>query len=116
MNAQHAEALACLKGLEQAAAMGLQRIILETDATVVANGIRENCINRSVLSTLFREIRTNVLYDFVTCSISQCPRECNSHSLADMGMSCNTGPMVLMDQVPDHVAILVSRDLLGHRV
>jgi ribonuclease HI len=71
MNAQHAEALACLKGLEQAAAMGLQRIILETDATVVANGIRENCINRSVLSTLFREIRTNVLYDFVTCSISR---------------------------------------------
>jgi hypothetical protein len=77
-----------LKGLEQAAVMGLQHVILETDATVVANGIGGNCIDRSVLSTLFREIRANVLYDFATCSISRCPRECNlvAHSLADMGI------------------------------
>jgi ribonuclease HI len=114
MNAQHAEAMACLKGLEQAAAMGLQHVILETDATVVANGIGGNCIDRSVLSTLFREIRTNVLYDFVTCL----QRECNlvAHSLADIGMSCKTGPMVWTDRVPDHVAALVSSDLLGHCV
>jgi ribonuclease HI len=118
MNAQHAEAMACLKGLEQAAVMGLQHVILETDASVVANGIGGNCIDRSVLSTLFREIRANVLYDFATCSISRCPRECNlvAHSLADMGVSCNTGPMIWMDQVPDNVAALVSSDLRGHCV
>ncbi|CAO1940684.1 unnamed protein product, partial [Urochloa humidicola] len=36
LSAQHAEAIACLKGLEQAAVMGMSRVILETDAAVIA--------------------------------------------------------------------------------
>jgi hypothetical protein len=33
MNAQHSKAMACIKGLELAASLGIQRIILEADAT-----------------------------------------------------------------------------------
>ena len=39
LSSQHAEALACLKGLEQATTMGMENVILETDVTIVANGI-----------------------------------------------------------------------------
>lgn len=70
MNAQHAVALACLKGLEHASTMGMQRVILETDASDVANAISRDYLDRSVLNTLFREIRVNLLYDFTRLYLS----------------------------------------------
>ena len=54
LNAQHAEALACLKALEQAASLGLQRVILESDAINVVNALGGSYFDRSFLSTMFR--------------------------------------------------------------
>lgn len=40
LNARQAEALACLKGLEHAASLGMEYVVLETDAILVAEAIR----------------------------------------------------------------------------
>jgi ribonuclease HI len=75
INAQHSEIVACLKGIEYAAWMGIQRIILETDAMLVANAIRAPILDRSPLSTMFREIRARMLSDFVDCSCFSLPSD-----------------------------------------
>ncbi|XP_066354445.1 uncharacterized protein [Miscanthus floridulus] len=57
MNAQHAETVACMKAIEQAAALGMDRIVVETDAIDVAIALQDTTFDRSVLGTMFRAIR-----------------------------------------------------------
>jgi ribonuclease HI len=46
LSAQHAKATACLKGLKQAAALGMDCVILETDATTVAKALSDPTMDR----------------------------------------------------------------------
>jgi hypothetical protein len=84
---------------------------------LVANAIRAPILDRSPLSTMFREIRARMLSDFVDCSVSHCPRTCNSvaHTIAALGLSCVNGPVYWQDQLPDCVALVVSSELPGQR-
>jgi ribonuclease HI len=113
INARHAEAVACIKGLEHASMLGLECIILETDAEVVVNAIKDLTFDKSPLGVLFREIRTKMFYDFNVCTVSHCPQACNAvaPSLAAMGLSCKNDPLLWQDQVHESVALLVSSDL-----
>lgn len=47
LTAQHVEATACLKGLEQATALGMDCVILETDATPAAKALLDLSMDRS---------------------------------------------------------------------
>jgi len=115
MNAYHAETLACIKGLEQASVLGLEHIILETDAEVVVNAVKNQLFDRSPLGMMLREIRARILYDFNECTSSQCPRACNevAHTLAVMGLNCKSGPMMWEDHLPESVNLIMSSDLSG---
>jgi ribonuclease HI len=115
MNAYHAETLACIKGLEQASVLGLEHIILETDAEVVVNAVKNQLFDRSPLGMMFREIRARILYDFNECTSSHCPRACNevAHTLAVMGLNCKSGPMMWEDHLPESVNLIMSSDLSG---
>ena len=55
-----------------------------------------------------------MLYNFSVCSISHCPRACNSaaHTLAAMGLNCDS-PLIWLGDVPEHIAVMVSSDLPG---
>ena len=96
LNAQQAEAMAFLKGVEHAARLGMQRIIVETDAVNVVSALNGIYFDRSFLGTMFREIRAKMMYDFVGSSVSHCPRACNSvaHTVAAIGLNCNNGPVL----------------------
>jgi ribonuclease HI len=120
LSAQHAEATACLKGLEleQAAALGMDRVILETDAATVAKALSDPTTDRSVIGILIAEIKTQMFYEFSACIISHVPRVCNvvAHTLAALGLNCREGPLIVwQDHVPDSVALLVAGDLAGSR-
>jgi hypothetical protein len=69
--------------------MGVPRVIVETDAATMANTIRGTYFDRSPLGTMIREIRAKVLFDFSICTMSYCPRACNSiaHMLAAIGLT-----------------------------
>lgn len=73
LNAQHAETLASLKALEQAATLGMQRLILETDAINVVNGLAGTSFDRSPLGMMYKEIRANcyMISQYVKLSIAQ---------------------------------------------
>jgi len=100
-----------LKGLELAASLGMQRIIVETDAAVVAKAMEDPGFDRSPLGARFREIRARMVSS--VCSISHCPRACNSvaHTVVTFGLNCVNGPVIRQEHVPDFVAVLVSSDL-----
>jgi ribonuclease HI len=113
----HAETLACIKGLEQASVLGLEHIIMETDAKVVVivNAIKNQLFDRSSLGMMFREIRARILYDFNECTISHCPQACNevAHTIASMGLNCKNGSMVWQDHLRESVNLLMPNDLSG---
>jgi ribonuclease HI len=113
MSAQHAEATACLKGLEHAALLGMRRVILETDASAIAKALNDNCFERSVFANLLNEIKTFMYLEFSECTISHVSRGCNAVAdiLAAIGLNYTDGPLLWQDHVPDLVASLVSGDL-----
>lgn len=113
MNAQHAETMACFKGIEHAARMGLDKIIVETDAASIVDAIRNSDCNRSSYVMTIREIRVRLNYDFSFSCISHCPWACNSvaHILAAIGLNCEFGHLVWYESVPEHVSALLSREL-----
>jgi hypothetical protein len=115
MNAQHAETVACLIGIEYAESLGIERIIVETDATTVVDAINNPNSDRSPLTMMFREIRAKLLYDFSFSSVSHCPRACNSiaHILAAIGLNCNSEHLIWQESVPEHVSVLVSSEKAG---
>ena len=56
-SALQAEMIAALRGVQQAAWMGKQQIILETDASVLASALTSAGIDRSPMSCLVYRIR-----------------------------------------------------------
>ena len=55
---KHAETIAaCMEGMLHAVFLGMERIIVETDAVNVLNALNGMGSDRSVLGTMFREIR-----------------------------------------------------------
>jgi ribonuclease HI len=45
MSALHAEAIACFKGLEYAAVLGIRIVVLETDAAVLAEALSNSSVD-----------------------------------------------------------------------
>jgi ribonuclease HI len=76
-SALHAEALAAFHGLSRAAQHGMTRVQLETDASNLGKALTTECLDSSPEGALFRQIRTMMTNNFVSCSIFTCPRTCN---------------------------------------
>jgi hypothetical protein len=58
-----------MKGLEFAATLGMRRVIVETNATIVAKMLSDTTYDRPVLGSPIGEIRS-LMYD----SFSECPK------------------------------------------
>jgi ribonuclease HI len=115
-SAIHTEAMAAYKGLQHAAQLGMAKIILETDATVLADTLNSISIDRSSIGCIIRQMRDFMQFEFSSCIVSVCNRNCNkvADSLATYGAYVlDSGSSVLMSQIPEFVYVLVSSDLLG---
>jgi ribonuclease HI len=55
-NAFHAELLACLAGVKMASTLGLQQVVLETDASLVKMALEGEEYRLSALSGIITEI------------------------------------------------------------
>lgn len=95
-------------------AMGMPRIILETDAIESKIALTTTDLDRSIDGSLFKQIRDFISSSFDECSVRHCLRSCNKVAgcLAQYGASMvSSGSAVLMSQVPTFVHDLVSSDL-----
>ena len=73
-------------------------------------------IDRSAIGCIIRQMRDFMQFEFSSCTVSVCNRNCNkvADSLATYGASVlDSGSSVLMSQVPEFVSVLVSGDLPG---
>ena len=110
----HSEAIAAYKGLQHAAQLGMAKIISETDATILADALNSMLIDGSSIGSINRQIRDFMHFEFSSCTVSVCNRNCNkvADSLATYGaFVLESGSSMLMSQVPEFVSVLVSGDL-----
>lgn len=73
----HAEALAALWSLQRAAQMGMMKVMLETDASVLGRALKSKELDRSAHGALFMQIRELMYLQFSQCKIPVCSRICN---------------------------------------
>jgi hypothetical protein len=94
----------------------MTRVQLETDASNLGKALTSECLDNSLEGALFRQIRVMMSNNFVSCSISICPRTCNmvADGLANYGVAIppDEGD-VFWCQTPSFVTDLVSGDLPG---
>jgi hypothetical protein len=103
-NALHGEALACLNGLQLASSLGMQSVILETDAQILAFALTSSTYDRS-----FLEVKSRIYFDFFCCKIFKCSRTWNADVLASYGATLDASESGLWpDQAPEFVSTMVS--------
>lgn len=85
----HAEIIACLQGLQRAADLGVQTMILETEASMVAQAMKSTDYDRSSASGLIWEMKNLLACNFTSCAVTHIPRSCNmvADNLAALGQA-----------------------------
>jgi hypothetical protein len=58
--------------------LGMQSVLLDTDAQILALALTSTSWDLSELGMIFREMKTSMNFDFLCCKISMCSRDCNS--------------------------------------
>ena len=117
-SALHAESIACMKGLEIAAFLGMQNVLIETDAEILKAALTSQEYDLSALGVLFREIKCRMFSEFVNCNVSKCHRSCNLVADCLAAHGANSGDVdssLWLDHAPDFIYNLVSADLAGAR-
>ncbi|KAK3157436.1 hypothetical protein QOZ80_2AG0122210 [Eleusine coracana subsp. coracana] len=115
-SALQAEAMAAMKGLQRAAEIGMNRIIIEMDAANLGAALRSDARDRSSEGGLIENIKEFISRSFDVCNIAVCPRLCNSvaHCLAAHGANAlPASGQVFWCQAPSFVMNLVSGDFPG---
>jgi hypothetical protein len=113
-DALQAETMACLKAIEFAAELGIGRIIIETDATLLKAALQTTDLDLARHGVLFREAKFLLLTSFLDYKVLYCKRGCNSvaHVLANKGASLGAGGVMLWhEDVPEFVSTAVASDL-----
>jgi hypothetical protein len=115
LDAFHAELLVCLAGLQEVAKLGITRIILEVDATMLKDAILTDDYRLTPTGGVITEIKQLIGAEFMSFTVSVCKRVCNSvaHALAVSGCNLPSGCYKTWEGVPQDVEALVTSDLAG---
>ena len=89
----HAELVACLQALQRAADMGIQRIIVETDAAMIVQAVRSADYDRCSAGVLLWELKDLLRGNFLMYRVIGTSRSCNkaADGLAALGASLSQG-------------------------
>lgn len=114
-DALSAEGEACLAALHAGMDVGISRIILETDSSLLVSAIKSSDLDFGPGGVIFKEIRELLSLHFVPEGVIHVPRSCNScaHELAHSGLLRDPDrPNVWLDPLPSFVRTLLDRDLV----
>jgi len=113
MEASHAEVIAALQALQRATDMGMQNVILVTDAAAVVDAVNSHQLDRGSASGLLWELKESLCCNFRCSRIVFNRRSCNqvAHSLAASGAGLNLGTGPVVDSIPTCVNVLVAIDM-----
>jgi ribonuclease HI len=109
----HAEIIACLQATQRAIELGIQKIILETDAAAIVKALMSNVLDRSSASGLLWELKDLLASNFVSRSVAHNPRSYNmvAHRLAALGADLSPNLVSVRDNIPSCTKVLVAKDL-----
>jgi hypothetical protein len=115
LNALHAELKGCQAGLQAAIRLGITRLNLEVDASLVKDAIKTDDYRLASIGGIVTEIKHIISDEFPTCLVSVCKRECNkvAHSLAALGCNLPSGCYNTWEGVPSMLEDLVTSDFAG---
>ena len=106
------ELIASIERVKAAISLGVNNIILETDAQQVVWAIQGDDFRLAVVGGLVDELKDLVVENFASFIVKYVPRDCNrvAHELASIGSrSHDLAPSVLAG-VPNCIMVLVSGD------
>jgi ribonuclease HI len=112
-DALQAETEACAAAVEGAAALGLNRVIFESDSQVLVNALNSSSHELATIGVLLRDIRSNCIKDFEAFEFSFVSRTCNkvAHSLAKLGYEGEDECVGWADDPPQCVSVMVTSEL-----
>ena len=115
-DALHVEAEACLAAIEGAAAIGLHRVILESDSQVLVKALKKNECDLAPIGVLLKEARSLCIVSFESFEYLFAPRSCNivAHSLAQYGLRVESECTGWHGEAPDFLSVLVAGDIAVH--
>jgi len=101
--------------MQVAARLGITRVRVETDATLVKVELMENSYRLSAVGGIITEMKHLINSEFVACRISVGKLDCSmvAHNLAAFGCTFPNGQMNTWDDVPQAIEVLVISDLAG---
>jgi len=108
-----AEASACAKALQAATEVGISRIQMEVDSSILKQALLLPSSDLAASGMLIRDTRHLLHEHFICNDIFLVPRACNSvaHNLASLGMSWDPDESCIWTStLPDSVKSLVARD------
>ena len=93
--------------------MGVQEIIVETDATLVRDALSGDNYRLSTVGGLVTEMKFLISAELRSCNLSVCKRDCNrvAHALAAAGCKFSSGISNTWDGVPQEFERVVTSDL-----
>ena len=111
-DAFQSEMEACLAGVMLADAVGVERIVVETDSLVLVQAIKYSSHRLAPTGGLICEIQSLLASNFTAFVVEFVPRTCNrvAHALAAIGCKCPQGTSLRWENVPSFVEDLVTSD------
>jgi hypothetical protein len=109
----HTELIACLQALQRGVYIRLQRVILETNATMVVQVAFSSDIDRSLARGLVSELNDLLRCNFSSWSVVHNPRTCNLvvHGIMALGCKLSLGIVPVFDTIPICIHVLLANDL-----
>jgi ribonuclease HI len=111
-DALQAEAEACVMVTEGAAAMGLHRVIFESDCQTLVKALNSSSHELAEIGILLREARSICHSAFEAFEFNFCPRTCNrvAHELAQSGFRSEVECVGWAENSPSFVTDLLASD------
>ncbi|KAK1628050.1 hypothetical protein QYE76_002365 [Lolium multiflorum] len=112
-DALQAEAEACVAAIEGAEALGLHRVVFESDSLTLVQALNTSSHELSAIGVILREARSNCIAAFDSFDFIFCPRKCNriAHTLAQYGLRAEDECVGWADVAPPIVSDLVASEL-----
>jgi len=109
----HTDIIACLQALNQAADLGIQKVILEMDAAMVVHAVNSSDFDLYSAGGLIWELKDMLANNFTSYVVVHNPRSCNlaAHSLAAQGACLISGATPVHDSIQSCTCVVVANDL-----
>jgi hypothetical protein len=117
-SALQTETEACAAAVEGAIALGLHRVVFESDSKTLVNALQSKSYDLAKIGVLVRDIRSDCIGSFDSYDFSFCPRSCNrvAHELAHFGLRAEDGCSGWADEAPSFVSEFAASNIDVHVV